>query len=142
MLPEEALMNGVKIIDQVMRNHGFNFIFCESGRGSGGNYAFGKYVKENRILELHFRNNLGLVAYQIDEFKLLHENYMKVLGVYGQNRYPGFSNEPLEAFKHLLYDLENFTQDFLSGSASDFKNLADTFLKKGNRLQGFKALPK
>jgi hypothetical protein len=41
--------------------------------------------------------------------------------VYGKNQYPGFSNDPLHAFKDLLYDLKTFAKDFISGSGNEFE---------------------
>ncbi len=34
----------------------------------------------------------------------------------GGNQYPGFSDDPLDGFRHLAHNLENFASDFLNGS--------------------------
>jgi hypothetical protein len=39
--------------------------------------------------------------------------------------YPGFSNAPLDGFKHLAADLTQYGQDFLAGSDGDFIRHAD-----------------
>jgi len=43
-----------------------------------------------------------------------------VTGQHRSTAYPGFSNEPLDGFKHLAADLTQYAQDFLAGSDPDF----------------------
>ncbi len=53
---------------------------------------------------------------------LTHESYMRaLLGKDGGNQYPGFSDERLDGFQHLSYDLSHFCGDFLSGDGDEFK---------------------
>jgi len=73
-----------------LKPYGFQFVFEKTGSSSGGRFAFGRYVRGDRSLELHFRFTLGLVTYQIGDASLDHESYMRALGVYGQNAYPDF----------------------------------------------------
>jgi hypothetical protein len=142
MNAEEYLIEGVKILGPFMRENGFDFEFVESGKASGGYYSWGKYKKENRILELHFRYSLGCIEYRIGDKRLSHLNYMKMLGVYGKNKYPGFSNDPLQAFRDLLYDLKTFSTDFIFGLGKDFEELALRFEQNPDQFSGFKSLPK
>jgi hypothetical protein len=114
--PVEMLRAGCEILDPVMNSHGFRFAPGWSSRGSGGYFARGDYVREDRRLELHFMYSLGLVAYHIGDVSVSHDAYLRALtkGA-GGNQYPGFSNDPLDGFRHLAHDLQKFCGDFLSG---------------------------
>ena len=114
--PKDALVEGAKILKEALSPYGFRFRFCESGRGSGGNFASGAFVRGDRQLELHYRRSLGLVRYHVDKDSTSHEFYMRELGVWDQCQYPGFSDDPNDAFRGLGHDL-GFAQDFLTGSA-------------------------
>jgi hypothetical protein len=112
--PKEALFEGVKIIGPLMASNGFTFHFRDEGSGSGGKFAWGEFVRKDRKLELHFRHSLGLVRYHVRKASVSHEAYMRELGVWAQCRYPGFSDNPMDAFHDLAHDLQ-FADDFLSG---------------------------
>lgn len=115
--PKESLRAGCAILNPIMTRHGFTFVEGLSGKGSGGNFASGQYVRDTRILELHFRYSLGLVTYHLAESTVSHLSYMReLLGNAGGNKYPGYSEEPLDGFRGLAFDLENFANDFLTGS--------------------------
>jgi hypothetical protein len=73
MTPLAALRRGLEILDPTMRANGFAFSQEVSGRGSGGNYARGSYIKGDRRLELHYRFSLRLVTYHIGGDALRHE---------------------------------------------------------------------
>jgi hypothetical protein len=139
MKPEDILIEGIKILNPFLNKNGFRFTFKEKGRSSGGKYAFGIYSKGNRVIELHYRYGLGLINYSIYNTQLFHTDYMKLLGV-KKNHYPGFSNDPFQAFRDLLYDLENYAGDFISGDGIEFQNLADKLLQNPDMFKGFKGL--
>lgn len=63
MTPREVLERGVAILDSVLAPAGFRFVLREEGRGSGGDFAWGEYVRGERRLELHYRYSLGNVVY-------------------------------------------------------------------------------
>jgi hypothetical protein len=142
MNPFEILLNGCQILDPLMNSCGFTFIERASGKSSGGNFASGEYIKDDRRLELHFRHSLGLVTYHISDLSLSHESYMRaLLGLNGGNKYPGFSNDPLDAFRGLSYDLEHYCSDFLKGSGEEFKRCV-VKAREQEKVSGFKALSK
>lgn len=122
--PEATLKAGIEALDPVLNPHGFKFGFEGTGKGSGGWFAFGKYVRGDRSLELHFRYSLGLVTYHIGEYSLDHESYMRSLGVYGKNSYPDFPTDPLESFRSLAQDLLRYCSDFLAGDGVQFRRHA------------------
>ena len=67
-----------------------------------------------------------MVTYHVGERHVEHPAYMRaVLGPDGGNQYPGFSAEPLDAFRHLANDLTKFCGGFLSGSEEDFEAIAN-----------------
>ena len=136
----ETFRTGCKILDEVLNPHGFFLVEGASGESSGGNFARGEYVRGNRRLEAHFRYSLGLVTYHLGDLSLTHESYMRaLLGKNGGNQYPGFSNNPLDGFRHLSYDLAHFCGNFLNGSGEEFERCVDK-AKEQEKIKGFKAL--
>lgn len=115
--PKDSLLAGVEILSATLQPYGFVFKFRDDGRGSGGSFAWGEYVRADRRLELHYRCSLSEVAYHAAGSKATHEPYMRELGVWSQCQYPGFSSEYLQVFHALAHDL-GFAEDFLAGSAS------------------------
>jgi hypothetical protein len=136
--PQQLLKAGVEILDDVMRSHGFDYTPTAAGVGSGGSYATGEFRRGNRSLELHYRYSLGLVSYHVGDLVLSHEDYMwSILGGRWKSAYPGFSKEPLDAFRHLRADLEHHCIDFLAGSDGDFASRvqqAEELKKTASRL--------
>ena len=113
----ELLDGGCQILNEVMLPYGFIFEEKPSGESSGGAFASGEYIKGQRSLEIHLRYSLGRVSYHMGSISLTHEDYMRaLLGKSGQNKYPGFSDDPLDGFRCLKYDLKHFCHDFLDGS--------------------------
>ncbi|HEY1214379.1 MAG TPA: hypothetical protein VGE93_12160 [Bryobacteraceae bacterium] len=115
--PVEALRYGTEIVSAVMKPHGFVFEFRDEGLGSGGHFAWGEFVRRDRRLELHYRRSLGLVRYHFGPQHVSHEGFMREIGALGQNRYPGYSHDPLDGFRDLTHDLQ-FATDFLTGSGA------------------------
>jgi hypothetical protein len=119
--PEQMLQNGSVILAGLLTGHGFVYELKGTGKGSGGNYAWGIFRRGDRSLELHFRYSLGMVSYHLGDRSLSHEYYMRsVIGRPHASHYPGFADDPLEGFRHLRADLEEYGNDFLTGSNTDF----------------------
>jgi len=133
------LKAGRKIVDPIMEVHGFHWQPRGAGKSSGGFFDSGLYVKGDRNLELHFRFSLGLVNYHIGSISLSHEQYMRHVAGKGQAQYPGFSDDPMDGFRHLADDLAKYCGDFLSGSGDEFKK-AVTAAKERDKLSGFQKL--
>jgi len=122
MVASQILRSGTEILGAFMTSRGFVYIQEMAGASSGGDFASGAYVREDRKLEIHYRHGLGLVTYHIGNNSLRHETLMRaLLGLEGGNHYPGFSDDPMDAFRDLLYDLEHFAADFLSGAGQIFE---------------------
>lgn len=139
--PIEILREGCTILDPVMSEHGFHFVETSAGRGSGGPFASGAYVNGDRRLEIHYRYSLGLVTYHFGKISIDHESYMHVLlGDRRGNRYPGFSHDPLAAFRDLSHDLQSFATAFLEG---DFKLFAShaAAAEQWKKIPGIARLP-
>jgi len=122
------------LLEPLLAPHGYDFKVIDSGKGSGGLYASGSFVYRDRALELHFRQSLGFVCYSADGHTLSHEEYMRSLGVYGRNRYPGFSDDPLQAFRDLAHDIEKFAQDWLFGNGKQFVTYAEELKANPKKL--------
>lgn len=121
MDPRETLEAGRRLLEDVLLSKGFTYLKGPDGSSSGGDFASARFVKDNRVLELHLRHSLGLVTYHIGELSLTHEAYMRAMvGRSGKNKYPNFSDDPLDAFRALAFDLQNFCRDFLNGSGKQF----------------------
>lgn len=136
----EIFRAGCEILDEVMKPHGFAFVAGAAGQSSGGNFASGEYVKSDRRLEVHFRYSLGLVSYHIGSLSMTHDAYMRaLLGRDGGNKYPGFSDDPLDGFRHLRDDLWHFCGDFLSGTGEEFECCVVKVAEQ-EKIKGFKAL--
>lgn len=138
----QAYLNaGVELLAPLLESHGFSFVPLTGGKGSGGWSASGEFRRDRgdelRRLELHFRYSVGLVTYHVGARSLTHADYMRALRA--SNQYPGFSDDPLDGFRHLLYDLEHFAGDFLDGPGDVFARcLRET--DRLNAVPGFKRL--
>jgi hypothetical protein len=141
MQADEALAAGVELRAPVIKTHGFTFVSLARVKGSGGWSASGEFRRERagelRRLELHFRNSLGLVTYHVDSTALSHADYMRALNA--RNEYPGFSDDPLDGFRHLLHDLERYAGDFLDGPGDEFARCVHE-TERFDALSGFKRL--
>jgi hypothetical protein len=135
----QLLKKGRELIDPILESHGFHWESGWAGKSSGGYSDSGQYVKGNRKLELHFRYSLGLVTYHIEEISLTHEDYMRYAAGDNNVQYPGFSKDPLDAFKHLANDLEKYAQDFLCGAGNEFEAAANE-AEERKKLSGFQRL--
>jgi hypothetical protein len=117
-----TLQRGVEILAPALVPHGFRFEFRRTDKGSGGYFAWGEFVRGDRRLALHFRHALGLVTYHLGNDVIAHEDFMRVvLGGARTNEYPGFSEDPLDGFRHLRHDLEKFAAPFVTGSDAEFQ---------------------
>jgi hypothetical protein len=134
--PKIKLLAGAELLSTVLQPHGFVFRLEAHDKGSGGFFASGAFSKDNRRLELHFRHSLGMVSYHIGEDSLDHETYMRLLGVYGRNQYPDFPKEPLDSFRHLCADIQEYCEDFISGDGKQFRSLALTLQRNPTMFKG------
>ena len=124
--PLETLKAGVGILDVLMKQHQFFASTSITGQGSGGTFASTEFIRGDRKLEIHFRYSLGLVTYHVGKVSLSHEDYMwSVIGKRWASHYPGFSKDPLDSFRDLRQDLEEYGGAFLSGTAADFLRCAE-----------------
>ena len=141
--PGDALEAGQAILDPVLVPHGFQFALRDAGRGSGGHFASGEYVRGSRRLELHYRWSLGLVTYHLADAHATHEAYVRMVhGRPGGNAYPGFSDDRLDAFRHLRHDLESYGEAFLRGSDPELSSLLSRAAQaEQQKPRGLRALP-
>jgi hypothetical protein len=127
MNAEELLLQGKEILDPALEPWASQFRATEAGHGSGGHLAVGVYTHGEWSIELHVRWTLGIVNYKFGEATLEHRYFMQLLCVERQAMYPGFSDDPLDAFRHLRSDLERFAEPFLRrADAEQFKAFAQS----------------
>jgi hypothetical protein len=111
------LKSGAELLASLLAPKGFTFEIPGCGKGSGATFAFGQFQRAERGLEFHFRYSLGMVSYHLGPRSMSHEDYMHaVLGKRNASKYPGFSNQPLDAFRDLLSDLREHGSDFLDAT--------------------------
>jgi hypothetical protein len=132
------LREGVALLQPLMESRGFSFEAGPTGRGSGGNFAAGSFVKGSRSLNFSVRYSLGLVSYSAGHHTISHEDYLRAIGAKG--RYPGFSERVIDGFDHLKSDLEEFFDAFLNGSDSELEVVCIA-AENNPRKKGFGALP-
>jgi hypothetical protein len=114
---EGLLQRGSALLFPLLQRHGFIFRVLDVGAGSGGHFASGEFRRGTRRLVFHVRHGLGMVTYHLADRAMTHQQYMhSVQGKIGVSHYPGFSNDALDAFEHLLLDLEEYGSDFLGGT--------------------------
>jgi hypothetical protein len=115
--PTGTLVLGSSLLEPLFLKHGFVYRTLDAGNSSGGRFASGEFRKGTRRLEFHFRYSLGMVTYHLGSRSMSHQEYMKsVLGRPNASHYPGFSSDPLDAFRDLYLDLEEHCTEFLEGS--------------------------
>lgn len=140
-IPENYLNDGASILSTYLRPLGFKFEFLGTGNGSGGEYAFGHFIKIGRFfsktkrIELHFRGSLGFVTYFNGDLEISHTDYIDLVDKHGQNKYPNFSENPLDAFHCLLWDLQNLLNDFTENNAKVFRQKSSQIKKQQQLLE-------
>lgn len=132
----QILRAGRELIDPILEACGFVWGYGSSGGSSDGDFASGWYSRDDRTHELHFRYSLSLVSYSVGDQSIHHADYMLVASGRGLSKYPGFSDDPLDGFRHLAHDLRAFCAAFLEGSDADFIRIVElrSASPKGHRL--------
>ena len=70
---------------------------------------------------------------------LSHEDYVDLVDKRGQNKYPNFSDNPLDAFHCLLFDLRELLYDFTEKNAIIFRQKAEIKIKELDKNQVLKS---
>ena len=140
MNPTQLLRDGAALLAPCLDAAGFRFVERETGVGSGGPFAVGEFQKEHRTLELHVRSALGIVVYRAAGVTILHEALMRGVAANERPSYPGFSEDPLDGFRHLRADLDRFGDSFLRGSDQDFAEAAARGDALSASRRGFRSL--
>ena len=139
----EVLRIGARELAPFLEPHGFEFVQTNAGPSSGGPFASGKYRRGDRRLALHVRGSLGLVTYHVGGSQLTHTDLTRaVRAVAGPNafpEYPGFSDDPLDGFRHLGKDIRRFAQAFTTETNEDFAALVD-WVARNPASSGLRAL--
>jgi hypothetical protein len=112
--PAALLAEGRTILDPLLEPFGYEFRLVRTGSSSGGDFAVGRYETGERGIELHVRHALGIVKYIVSDRVLRHQDFMKCLGE--EASYPGFSDDPMDAFRHLGHDFEGPLRGFIGGT--------------------------
>jgi hypothetical protein len=76
------------------------------------------------------------VTYRVGTASVRHEALMKYAGHHADAEYPGYSTDPLDAFRHLASDLQRFGGDFICADGATI-----IAASKVSYIGGFGALP-
>ena len=109
------LEQGVAILKDMLRAHGFKFRGIHEEKTSGRSVAVGRFARRGRALEIQVRAGVCIALWVAGERRMLHPDYMECLGVSTLMRYPGASKDPLDAFRRLRADAVRFAGPFLAG---------------------------
>jgi hypothetical protein len=137
---KQIVTKGCSFLDSFLKEKGFNLVLEDIDKGSGGLFLRCKFVKADRTLQMSYRYSLGEVIYKIGNHELEHSNYMKFLGVKEKSKYPGFSDDPIDAFRHLAYDLKNFCADFIEGDGKNFMRYTLELKSNPNKFRGLNGI--
>ena len=137
--PLELLHEGVAILAEVLRPAGFTFVLGSVDRASGGAFAQGAFVRDGRTLSFSMRERLGLVAYESGDRYVSHEDFMRVVAPLGAAHYPGFSDDPLQAFRDVMEDLRDYGTAFVSGTDAECQAALGAAVR-GRPPKGFAAV--
>jgi hypothetical protein len=106
-----------------MQAAGFDPPTFEVARGSGGPAAIATWRRADGMsVEAHVRGNLGIVRYCWADAAVTHQDYLRARGRHGE--YPGYSDNPADAFGHLASDLEGVAADVLTLTHQEFAAVA------------------
>jgi hypothetical protein len=123
LTPRQLLERGVEELAPLLAPAGFTFVHTDAGDES----ASGEFRRGDRVLELRVRRSLNVVWYHFAEHTLSHEDLVRGVGALDKieqaPQYPGFSEDPMDGFRHLRVDLERFGDIFLKGGAKAFRAL-------------------
>ena len=115
----DTLRQGNLILETTLGPAGFRFEPLAAGKGSGGDFASGRWTRGDRGIEIHFRRSLGLVRYWIGRTSMSHSELVDALNQKSSAKYPGYSIDPLDGFRDLRNDLELFGVPFLTGAVTE-----------------------
>lgn len=101
--PARLLAEGNDLLSVVLTPAGFSLGPPKIRRGSGGGAAMAIWTKGEQSIELHLRQRLGIVEYAWGQEQFSHVQICDALAC--EHEYPGFSGEPLDAFRRLAADL-------------------------------------
>jgi hypothetical protein len=79
-------------------------------------------------------------VYRVAGTTVTHDVLMRAAAAGARPAYPGFSEDPLESFRHLRSDLERFGEVFLRGSDPGFAEQAKAGELLAAERRGFRAL--
>jgi hypothetical protein len=127
---------GAKIVGVVIEPLGFVWALGKTHAGHPGSAARGAFVKGDRQLEVGFRWSLGPIIYRVGGAAVNHEALVKYAGHSTEAEYPGYSTDPLDAFRHLASDVKNFGGDFMFGDGASI-----IAASRVSCVGGFGALP-
>lgn len=103
---------------------GFKFELGGSGPASGGPSAFGRFVLDDRRLELQYRPSLELATYHLGNPRSITSPYERGARAGRWESLSGFSQKLLAPFEGLPFDLEHFASAVLLGNGEEFTEIS------------------
>ncbi len=132
----ELLEAGAGILADAFQPYGFKFGGVRQEKLGHRAVAVGQFARRGRAVELQVRSGVSIALWAAGERRMLHPDYMECLGASAQMRYPGFSKDPLDAFRRLRADFFRFGGPFLAGKAiKEFERHHDSRQGPGSKNQ-------
>ncbi len=128
----KTLAAGAKILGPVLEPAGFVFQPGAHAKGAGGPFGDGRFIRGDQYVELHFRHSPGMVSDECCGATVSHEDYLRDVEVKGA--YPGFSEDPLDGFRHLAQDIAGPLAGFIAGDRPNFDAAVVAAAEPKNRL--------
>jgi arsenate reductase len=113
----ELLEAGARLLADALKPYGFKFDGVRTEKVGHRAVAVGRFARRGRAVEIQVRSGVSIALWIAGERRMLHPDYMECLRASAQMRYPGFSKDPLEAFRRLRADFFRFGGPFLAGKA-------------------------
>lgn len=125
MQPLPHLLEGLKILEPYLFEHGFTLDNFENGKGSGGQFTNATYTKDKRKFIIGYRYSIGVTSYQYSSSIVTHDFYLDNLGFADKKMFPDFqSDDYLQSFRHILHDFTFLEHDFFVGDCKELKRIA------------------
>lgn len=136
MTPSSEFVDGLKILEPFLFEHGFKLDHMETEQASGGQFTNAIYTSGNKKFIIGYRYSIGILNYQYDNSTVMHTFYLDGLGYTDKEQYPDFhTGDPQDSFRHILADFEYLKEDFFVGQCTELKRIAISQIKYFEELQ-------
>ena len=109
----KLMREGAEHLKPVLEPLGFEFGIVKSGGSCGGCFCEAEFSLGPRRIEFHFRGQLGLVRYHLNEVNASHKSYIQALSAESESQYLQIYHDPMDGFRRLADDFNLIRSDFM-----------------------------